>query len=86
MNEYQITKQTFVDALKRPDDAGPMPQEELVRRLDIMLSIFDEQTTPKSAANVLRGALIRLAQAYGDPEVSAKVDKIVSNTLEVTGI
>jgi hypothetical protein len=83
MSERVISKQSFIDAFThRPDDAGPMPREELLRRLDIILSTFNEQSTRKSTADALRGALIRLAQAYGDPEVSAKVDKIILQAYE----
>lgn len=85
----QITRKDFIDVFtKRPDGAGPMPREELLQRLDIVLSTYQEGTpvTVKHAANTLRGALIRLAQAYGDAEVSAKVDKLVTKSLDITGI
>lgn len=87
--DRQITKKDFIDAFtKRSDDAGPMPREELLRRLDIVLNTYNEgvPVTAKHAVNTLRGALIRLAQAYGDAEVTEKVDKLVTNTLDITGI
>lgn len=85
----QITKKDFIDAFtKRSDDAGPMPREELLHRLDSALSTYSDGTPPTvmHVANTLRGALIRLAQSYGDPEVSTKVDMLIVKSLETTGI
>ncbi len=89
MESREITQKDFIDAFtKRPDDAGPMPVEELLRRLDISLGTLKGETPPKpkDAANVLRGALIRLAQAYDHPEVTAKVNEIVTRTAAITGL
>lgn len=87
MDDRVITKQAFIDAFtKRPDDAGPMSREELLRRLDITLSTFKNETTAKDAVHALRGALIRMAQAYGDEAVSVKIDLLVALTLDITGI
>lgn len=85
----QITRKDFIDMFtRRPDNAGPMPREELLQRLDIALSTYDNgmPVTAQHAANTLRGALIRMAQAYGDPDVSAKVDTLIAKTLDITGI
>jgi hypothetical protein len=92
-NDHSITKHTFIDIFtQRPTDAGPMPTDELLHRLDITLAAIkeDQKTGEKrlavAAANCLRGALIRLSQAYGDAAVEQKVRELVSITADITGI
>lgn len=92
----QITKQTFIDAFTaRSEDAGAMPTDELLKRLDITLNALKEQTNPENkgnrppfvvVTNCLSGALIRLSQAYNDPEVSVKVRELVQIATDVSGI
>jgi len=93
MSEQPITKQSFIDAFtQRPDGTGAMPADELLQRLDMILNSIkadaasNEKRLPVHAANSLRGALIRLAQAYGNAQVEEKVRELVSITADITGI
>lgn len=88
----EITKMSFINAFTQRDDSAPMPADELLHRLDITINALSEaqgrgdKRLPTVAANCLRGALIRLAQAYGNAEVSAKVGELVEMTTNITGI
>jgi hypothetical protein len=87
MESRAITKQMLVDAVtQRPEGAPPISREELLHRLDIILATFTGPVSAQSAANTLRGALIRLAQAYGDPLVEAKINRLIGLTLDIPGI
>lgn len=87
MESRAITQQMLIDALtQRPEGAPPIPREELLQRLDIILATFTGPVSAQSATNALRGALIRVAQAYGDPLVEAKVNRLIGLTLNVPGI
>ena len=86
-------KQRFIDDCTQRDMAQfPMPRDELVQRMDVVLNQLKENMAandnrlPVSAANCLRGALIRLSQAYSDEQVSRRVYELVSLTLDITGI
>jgi hypothetical protein len=88
MNE--ITRYDFIKAFTaRPEDAEAMPMSELLQRLDIILTQFKadiaarDKRTSVSAANCLRGALIRCTQALNDPEVTAKVNELIALTTSV---
>ena len=93
MNDNQITKHDFIRIFTtRPEGAGAMPISELQQRLDITLNQLKhdveskDKRLPASAANCLRGALIRCAQTIDDPMVSAKIDELVAITADITGI
>lgn len=94
MSEQPITRQSFIDIFtQRPNDVGAMPADELIQRLDIILGSLktamdsnEKNRLPVQAANCLRGALIRLAQAYGNAQVEEKVRDLVSMTTDITGI
>lgn len=93
MDIRPITKMDLIKAFtSRPADAGAMPLDELVRRLDIALNQLkediaaSEKRLPVSAANCLRGALIRCAQAINDPDVSEKINELVAITADISGI
>jgi hypothetical protein len=93
----QITRMSFVRAFTaRPKGAGPMPKEELMDRLTLALTACREQTAnhdPKKdrpiaviVSNCLCGALIRMAQAYGDPGVEFLIDVLVEESVNTLGV
>lgn len=65
---------------------------DLLKRLDISLArlkeaqVQGESRLEDTAANCLRGALIRLSQAYGDQEVAKKVDELIEITSNIGGL
>ena len=89
----EITRYDFITAFTaRPESAGAMLIDELSQRLDITLTQLkadiaaSEKRLPVSAANCLRGALIRCAQAINDPEITAKVNELIALSTDITGI
>lgn len=91
MNE--ITKRGFIYAFTgHPYQEEPMPPDELIKRLDVMLTSLKadiasgDKRLPVGASNALRGFVIRLCQAYGDREVAERVDELIGITSEITGI
>lgn len=87
-------RQRFIESCTQRDLAnGPMPTDELLERLDISLSALkeamanpNEKRLPMAGADCLRGALIRLSQAYSHSQVSAKVYELISLTTDIQGI
>lgn len=93
----EITKKDFVDAFTQRDSNIPMEIGELHHRLDIILTSLTERykgakeggklhqslELKQSAANTLRGALIRSAQYINDDKFTQQVDALVSLTVEV---
>lgn len=59
-----------------------MDKAELLARLDIILGT--ECTSAYGAFNQLNGALIRVTQAYGDSEVTERVDRLWRRAVEFT--
>jgi len=90
----EITKKDLIYAFTGhpADPTRKLTTQELLARLDIGLKSLKEAREQKdrrlevAAANGLRGALIRLAQAYGDPEVGAKVDEFIDLTIDIINI
>jgi hypothetical protein len=88
----EITRKDFIDAFTRRDTTDAMPTDELCMRLDITLNALkeaqanDDKRLATVAVNCLRGALIRLSQAYGDPQVETKVQELISITTNIIGI
>lgn len=87
----EITQRDLIYAFTgHPGDHERTPStSDLLMRLDIALNSLKEAQATKdkrAAANALRGALIRFSQAYGDPEVAAKVDELIGITSEITGL
>ncbi len=88
----EITKKELIYAFTgHPGETARTPNKAtLLQRLDIGLTrLREERAGQKSlpkATNVLQGALIRLSQAYGDPEVAAKVDELINLTVDISGI
>lgn len=97
MTDELISKKTFVDVFTQRDSSAPMEIGELYHRLDIILTSLTDQykgakesgklhqsvTLKQSAANTLRGALIRMAQYINDEKLTQQVDALVSLTLDV---
>jgi hypothetical protein len=91
---HSITKKDLIYAFTGhpADPERHLTTPELLKRLDIGLKSLKEARDKKdrrlevAAANGLRGALIRLAQAYGDPEVGAKVDQFIDLTVDIINI
>jgi hypothetical protein len=91
---HSITKKDLIYAFTGhpADPSRKLSTPELLERLDIGLKSLKEARDKKdrrlevAAANGLRGALIRLAQAYGDPEVAARVDEYIDLTIDVINI
>lgn len=89
-----ITKKDLIYAFTGhpADPSRHLTTPELLKRLDIGLNSLKEAIVTKdrrlevAAANGLRGALIRLAQAYGDPEVAARVDEYITLTVDIINI
>lgn len=89
-----ITKKDLIYAFTGhpADPARKLSTPELLERLDIGLKSLKEARGAKdrrlevAAANGLRGALIRLAQAYGDPEVATRVDEYIDLTIDIINI
>lgn len=90
----EITKKDLIYAFTgHPADPGrKLSTPELLERLDIGLKSLKEAKASQderlevAAGNALRGALIRLAQAYGDAEVGAKVDEFIGLTVDIINI
>lgn len=87
-----ITKKDLIYAFTGRPGERSLSTPELLERLDIGLASLKEAQASQdkrlavAAANALRGALIRLSQAYGDPDVAARVDEFVGITAEIGGI
>ncbi len=92
--DKRITAKLFMDAFTRRHDDIPMQKEELLKRLNIMLTqlkqsaeeqekLVDKMRQQVSTVNVLRGALIRMGQFSNDKEIQAVLDDIISLSMEV---
>lgn len=90
----EITKKGLIYAFTGhpADPTRKLSNPELLERLDIGLTSLKEARARQdkrlevAAANGLRGALIRLAQAYGNPEVAARVDEYIDLTIDIINI
>lgn len=89
MSEITQTDLIYAFTGEPNDTTRTSDTAKLLERLEIGLnSLRQAQATQdkRSANNVLRGALIRFSQVYGNAEVAAKVDEIVRISSQITGL
>ncbi len=88
----ELHRHDFVLAFAQRDpELGPMPKDELIKRLSSDIQALESaKEKPErlviAASNCVCGALIRLAQAYGDKEVEEKVWALVKEVVTIVGI
>lgn len=75
----EITQRTLIDAFTNRGDSV-MTKAELIQRLQIILKSYPVQNQ-RTLADTLRGAVIRLGQFIGDPEITALLSALIDQSL-----